>query len=222
MATTGTGTKRAWARGGLVFAATILLLIGVYQFFMGLAAIVRDNFFVVGPNYYYVIDTTAYGWIHLGIGIVAVLTGLFLFTGAFLARVIAVAICVVSAVANFFFLPYYPLWAMLLIALDIFAIWAISTARVRDEVGPDYAAAGAGMATPGVGAGTYGATQTGERWPAENVPGRHTAAQDVKEGAGQTAEEAQQQAQAAAQSAGQRVPPTGQQPPQPPQGYPQQ
>ena len=134
MATT-TSTKQAWARGGLVMAASLLILIGIYQFFMGLAAVVRDNFFVVGANYYYEVDTTAWGWIHMGIGVVALLAGFYLFTGATLARWIGIAIVVVSAVANFFWLPYYPLWALLIIAVDIFAIWAIATARVEE---PDY------------------------------------------------------------------------------------
>jgi hypothetical protein len=211
-----TDTKQAWARGGLIFAATLLILIGVYQFFMGLAAVVRDEFYIVGANYYYTVDTSTWGWIHMGIGVVALLAGFFLFTGATWARWLAIAIVVVSAIANFFYLPYYPLWSMLLIAVDIFAIWAIATARVRDEFAPDQRMeAGYGTGTPGtpgtaagVGAGAYAGdrTQTGERWPSENVQsGRHWAPQDVKEGAGQTAEEAQQQAQHAAQS-GQQYP----------------
>jgi hypothetical protein len=212
MATT-TSTKQAWARGGLVMAASLLILIGIYQFFMGLAAVVRDNFFVVGANYYYEVDTTAWGWIHMGIGVVALLAGFYLFTGATLARWIGIAVVVVSAVANFFWLPYYPLWALLIIAVDIFAIWAIATARVEE---PDYSPtamqARAGTATPGMGAGTYGGdtTQTGERWPAENVQGRHSSPQDVKEDARLAAEQrAQQEAQqraAQGQQAGRDMP----------------
>ncbi len=207
MATT-TSTKQAWARGGLVMAATLLILIGIYQIFMGIAAIARDNFFVVGANYYYEIDTTAWGWIHLGIGVAALLVGFYLFTGATLARWLGIAMAAISAVANFFWLPYYPLWALLIIAVDIFAIWAIATVRTE----PDYSAtgmtagAGAGaVGSTGMGAGTYGGDATqGERWPAENVQGRHTAPQDVKEGTRQTAEQAQQEAQQRAAQAGQQ------------------
>ena len=83
-------TKQAWARGGTVFAATLLLLIGVYQFFIGIAGIATNNFFVVGANYTYVINTTAWGWIHLGIGVVAFLTGLALFTGTLWARALGI------------------------------------------------------------------------------------------------------------------------------------
>jgi hypothetical protein len=184
-------------------AASLLILIGIYQFFMGLAAVVRDQFFVVGANYYYTVNTTAWGWIHMGIGVIALLAGFYLFTGATLARWIGIAVCVVSAVANFFWLPYYPLWGLLIIAVDIFAIWAIATARVEPEFYPTEMAAG----TTGMAAGTYGgdATQTGERWPAENVPGRHSVPQDVKPGVGQTAEQAQQEAEQRAAQAGQQA-----------------
>jgi hypothetical protein len=210
MATT-TSTKQAWARGGLVMAASLLILIGTYQFFMGLAAVVEDQFFVVGENYYYNVDTTAWGWIHMGIGVVAVAVGFYLFTGATLARWLGIALCVVSAVANFFWLPYYPLWGLLIIAVDIFAIWAIATARIEPEYSSTAMGAGAGTGaagTTGMGAGTYGgdATQTGERWPAENVPGRHSATQDVD--ARVAAERAQQEEQQRAAQTGQQ---TGQQ-----------
>jgi hypothetical protein len=185
------GTKQAWARGGTVLAATLLLLIGVFQFFVGLSGIATNNLFVVGANYTYQVDTTAWGWIHLGIGVIAVITGCFLFTGATWSRVVAIAIAAISAVANFFFLPYYPLWSMLIIAVDIFAIWAIATIQPISEYAPGGAATGYGMGTEPrtrteqmAGAGSM---QSGERWPTDNPPqgGRHWAPENVKEGTGQ-------------------------------------
>jgi hypothetical protein len=215
-------TKQAWAWGGTIFAATMMLLIGVYQFFVGLAAIVQDDFFVVGENYTYEVDTTAWGWIHMAIGALAVVTGFFLFTGANWARWVGIGLASLSAIANFFFLPYYPLWSMLLIALDIFAIWAIATVRPVDEVTPTARAAGMGTGQPSMaqqqyatgqpgtaGAG-YEAAQTGERWPAGNVPsgtgsGRHWAPEDARtpEDARMLAEQqaARERAEAAARGA---------------------
>jgi hypothetical protein len=196
-------TKQAWARGGTVFAATLLLLIGVFQFFQGLSGIMANNFFVVGPNYTYSINLTTWGWIHLVIGIVAFLAGLALFTGNIVARGFAIAIVGLSAIANFFFLPYYPIWSLLIIAVDIFAIWAIATMRQGEVTG--YAETGMGAAPAMSGAGTRG----GE-WPG-NVPptGRHWAPENVKEGTGQptgqtteSAEEARMRAEAAARGMG--------------------
>jgi hypothetical protein len=202
-------TKQAWARGGLIFAATLMVIIGVYQFFLGIAAIVQSGIFVVGPDYVYEFDTTAWGWIHLVIGVIAAAAGFFLYMGATWARTAAIVLVVLSAIANFFFLPYYPVWSILIIALDIFAIWAISTAR-QPIVGETamYGAA----SFPGE------APQAGGRWPAENVPaGRHWAPENVKEAAGgpmtgePMTEEAKQRAAAAARAAseGRRgMPPT--------------
>jgi hypothetical protein len=104
----------------------MLLLIGVLQFLEGLAAIVKDQFFVVTSNYAFKIDVTTWGWIHLIWGIVMVLAGIYLFRGATWARVIAVVVAILSAIGNFAYIPYYPFWALLIIALDVFVIWAVT------------------------------------------------------------------------------------------------
>jgi hypothetical protein len=120
--------KQAWATGGLVFAATMMVMIGIFQFFQGLAAIIKDEFFVVSPDYVYKFDITAWGWIHLIIGVILVIAGFFLFTRAAWARGVGIAAAVVSAISQFFYLPYYPFWALLIIALNVFVIWALAAA----------------------------------------------------------------------------------------------
>ncbi|MFD0747026.1 hypothetical protein ACFQ1L_38300 [Phytohabitans flavus] len=74
MATTS-AARGTWAVGGLVFAATMMILLGIWEIFVGIAAIVNDNFFVVGPNYTYNLNTTAWGWAHLVLGALVVLAG---------------------------------------------------------------------------------------------------------------------------------------------------
>jgi hypothetical protein len=191
-----TGTKQSWARGGLIFAGTLMMLIGVYQFFLGIAAILQDDIFVAGPNYTYRVDTTAWGWIHLGIGVLCAVAGFFLFTGATWAKVVGIAMASISAIANFFFLPYYPVWSLLIIAVDVFAIWAIATARSVDEFEPEQMAMGTGAGFAGESA------QGSGRWPQENVAaGRHWAPEDVKPGMGQPATDPAQQARERAEAA---------------------
>jgi len=211
--------KQAWAQGGTVLAGTLMLIIGAYQIFLGITAIVRSNFLVVTPNNgYYTINRTGWGWVQLGIGIVVLLAGFFLFTGSTIAKIVGIGIVGLSALGNFFLLPYYPVWAILLIALDVFAIWAIATVRT------DYRAMATAderaMAGYGTGAGygsEYGTAQAGDRWPAENAPGgRHWAPENVKEGQPQQMPgETAQQAQERASAAGRTMPPGGNQPPQP-------
>jgi hypothetical protein len=123
-------TSRAWAVGGLVFAATMMIMLGVWEVFVGIAAIADDRFFVVGPNYTYDVDTTVWGWIHLALGALAVVAGFFLFTGATWARAVGIGLAALVAINNFIFLPYYPLWSLAMIALAVFVAWSLATARV--------------------------------------------------------------------------------------------
>jgi hypothetical protein len=115
-----------WALGGVVFAACVLTLIGAFQVIAGLAAIIDDEFFVVARNYTFDVDTTAWGWIHLLLGVLLIVTGFGLFGRAAWAAVAAIFFASLSAVANFFFIPYYPGWAILIIALDVWVIWSLT------------------------------------------------------------------------------------------------
>jgi len=114
-----------WAVGGLTFAATMLVLIGIFQVIAGLVAIFNDDFYVLTQNYTFDLDVSGWGWIHLIIGIAVILTGYFLYAGATWAGVTAIVLAVLSAVSNFFFIPYYPVWSILIIAIDVTVMWAI-------------------------------------------------------------------------------------------------
>ena len=114
------------AAGGIIFAATMLVMIGVFQAIAGLVAIFDDEFYVVTRNYTFDLDTSAWGWIHLLIGIGLIATGWALFSRQVWAGVVAITVAVVSAIANFFFIPYYPFWSILVIALDVWVIWALT------------------------------------------------------------------------------------------------
>jgi hypothetical protein len=128
---TATTPSRPVATGGLLFAASIMVLTGLFQFFQGIAAIAKDQIFVSTPNYMFTFDTTAWGWIHLIIGLVIAIIGYFVFIRATWARFVAIILVAFQAVSNFLFLPHYPLWALTIIALDIFVIWALTVAPAR-------------------------------------------------------------------------------------------
>ena len=122
-----------WATGFVVFAATMMMLIGGFHAIAGLAAIFEDQFFVVGPNYVYDVDATAWGWIHLILGVVVFFAGAGALTGQTWARVVGITLACLSAVANFFFIPYYPIWSLVIIALDVLVIWALAVYGRRAE-----------------------------------------------------------------------------------------
>jgi hypothetical protein len=115
-----------WAIGGIAFAATMMVLIGVFQALAGLVAIIDDEFYVVTANYTFDLDVSAWGWIHLLVGLAVLATGLGLFGRKAWAGVTAIMLCMLSALTNFFFIPYYPIWSLLVIGLAIWVIWALT------------------------------------------------------------------------------------------------
>jgi hypothetical protein len=116
-----------WAVGFTAFAGAIMLMVGIFQAFAGLAAILNDEFFVRTRNYTYDLDITEWGWIHLVIGIIVAGAGFAVFSGATWARAVGITLALLSAIANFFFIPVYPVWAILLIALNVVVIWALAS-----------------------------------------------------------------------------------------------
>jgi hypothetical protein len=119
------------ALGLTLMAAAFLMISGVFDFFSGLAAILRGQFFVTLPHYAFSISIHGWGWLHLIVGAVVFVTGAALLTDHLWARIAGVVIASLSAVMNFVMLPYYPVWAFVIIALDIFVIWALLTPRTR-------------------------------------------------------------------------------------------
>jgi hypothetical protein len=134
MSTPGTRPVSGWAVGFSAFAGAIMIMIGIFQFFEGLAAVVNDDFFVVTSKYAFDLDTTGWGWIHMIIGVIIFLAGLGIFTGATWARAVGITLAIISAIANFFFIPYYPVWSVLIIALCIIVIWALASLRPDSEM----------------------------------------------------------------------------------------
>jgi len=119
------------AVGLSVFAGTLLVLVGVLHAVQGLVALFNDTFYVVGQEWLFSFDVTTWGWIHLLLGVLVAFAGFFIFRGAVWARTVGVAVAVLSAIVNFAWLPYYPVWGLVVIALDVFVIWAL-TVHGRD------------------------------------------------------------------------------------------
>ena len=114
-----------WALGATTFAATILLLAGAFQAVVGLVAVLDEEFFVVAGDYTFDLDVTAWGWIHLLLGVALLATGIGLLARAAWAAATAIVLCLLSAMSSFFFIPYFPIWALVVIALDVWVIWAL-------------------------------------------------------------------------------------------------
>jgi hypothetical protein len=113
------------AIGWTMFAAIMMLILGAWWVIAGIAGIAKDDIFVMSANYTFKFDTTTWGWIHLIVGILVFLAGIFLFQGAVWARTIGVILAVLSALLGFAWLPYYPFWGIIFIVIAIFVIWAL-------------------------------------------------------------------------------------------------
>lgn len=115
-----------WAAGYAAFAGVVLVVIGIFQAIAGLVAIIDDNFYVVGPEYIFQFDTTSWGWVHLILGIIVLVSGFGIFSGNVAARTVGVIVAALSGVAAFMWLPWYPVWGIIIIALDVAVIWALT------------------------------------------------------------------------------------------------
>jgi hypothetical protein len=115
-----------WAVGGAIFAGVLMIMVGVFEAIAGLSAISNDDVFVKTPNYLFNLDVSTWGWIHLIIGIVVVFAGLALIAGRVWGGLVGIALATLVAIANFFWIPYYPFWSILTIALAVWVIWALT------------------------------------------------------------------------------------------------
>jgi hypothetical protein len=116
-----------WALGFISFGAVMMLTLGTFHFLAGLTALFDDTFYDVRRNYGLEVDTTTWGWIHLIGGLVLLVGSVGLLFGALWARLTCILLAFVSAILNFYSIPYYPAWSILMIALAIGVIWALVT-----------------------------------------------------------------------------------------------
>ncbi len=120
-----------FAVGMTLFAAIVMMVAGVFQAIEGLIALFNDTVYVVGQEWIFSFDVTTWGWIHLVMGLVVAVAGYFVLTGAIWARAVGVGVAALSALLNFVWLPYYPIYSLLIITMDVLVIWAL-TAHGRD------------------------------------------------------------------------------------------
>jgi hypothetical protein len=138
--------------GWVLFAGIFMIVGGFFAFFEGLGALLRSGRFYanVSTNYPYGRNITAWGWTELIGGAIVFLAGFYVMRGAVWARVVGITLAALSAFANFFFIPFYPFWAIAVITIDLFVIWALAAhgGALRREVRTDEAARFSNRRTP--------------------------------------------------------------------------
>lgn len=115
-----------------VFAGVLLMISGVLNVLQGVTAIANDDVARSVGNFSFKFDLTAWGWIHVVVGAAVAFVGWAVYTGATWAKLIGVVIIAVAIAGNFMWLPYEPVWALLLMGIDVVAMWSLM--RGPDEV----------------------------------------------------------------------------------------
>lgn len=116
-----------WASGGAMFAGVLMLVYGVLGILEGIAGIAKDDVYARIGDYVYKFNLTTWGWIHLILGILVAAAGYGILKGAAWGKAAGVALASLAVVAQFLWLPYQPLWALISIAIGVFVIWALCT-----------------------------------------------------------------------------------------------
>jgi hypothetical protein len=121
--------ESGWVGGLTMFAGVMMLIVGILQAFDGIAALVNDKVYVTTPNYIYAFDLTGWGWIHLLLGVLVAVVGVAIMQGQTWGRWVGIGLVGLSLIANFLFIPYYPIWSLVIIALEVAVIAALATHR---------------------------------------------------------------------------------------------
>ncbi|MFG3024524.1 hypothetical protein ACGFZQ_39425 [Streptomyces sp. NPDC048254] len=120
--------------GASSFAGILMMLSGTLSILMGAAGIAHDTLFAAS-RYAYRFDLTAWGWIHLVIGVGLVVAGLGVLTDQSWARGAGVAVAVISLITQFMFVPYYPLWSIPVMTLDLLILFALTRVHLETSGG---------------------------------------------------------------------------------------
>ena len=114
-----------WVVGLSLFAGILMMITGLFNAMEGVVALARNEVYVLAPRYIFAFDLTTWGWIQIVLGIIVLAAGIGVVTGRLWGRVVGITIAALTMLANFAFIPYYPIWSMLIIALNVFVIWAL-------------------------------------------------------------------------------------------------
>jgi uncharacterized membrane protein HdeD (DUF308 family) len=131
--TAGTMAAGSPRRSGWIdFAGYLMVVAGTFHIIAGLTALFKDQVYVAAQSTLLAFDYTQWGWVHLIFGIILCLSAASLFANRFWGRFVAIFLATLSAIANFSFIWAYPLWSVMIIALDVMIIYAVAT-HGRDE-----------------------------------------------------------------------------------------
>ena len=120
------GTHSTRTSGWLTFSGSLLIVVGFFHLVAGLVALFKPSVFLATQNQLVVFNYNQWGWTHIIFSIVLFATAAALFSGRLWARIVTIGLATLSAIANFGFITAYPLWSIMIIALDILVIYGVA------------------------------------------------------------------------------------------------
>ncbi|MFI6426294.1 hypothetical protein [Promicromonospora sp. NPDC050880] len=115
------------------FAGTMLIMVALFQILQGIAAVAANTVYLTGVEYVYQLDVTTWGWVHIVVGAIALATGIGVLASRTWAYMVGIVLAVVASITNFAFLPYYPIWSIVVLAFNVAVIWALCTLLAEPE-----------------------------------------------------------------------------------------
>lgn len=120
-----TETQPTGWTGWVAFAGILMIISGVLGAIQGLFAVFNDDLVIFGREGALLLDITGWGWVHMLLGLLLLLSGILVLRGNMFGRIVAVILATLSIIANFIWLPVYPVWAIVVITMDIFILYAV-------------------------------------------------------------------------------------------------
>jgi hypothetical protein len=122
----GMGNRRSLVVGFSGYAMLMMVMIGIFSFFAGLVGILEDEIYTAPRDYFLDLGVVGWGIVHMAVGVLLVVAAFLMIFGIVWARAVGVIVAAISAITNFMAIPYYPFWSLLVLALDIGVIWALT------------------------------------------------------------------------------------------------
>jgi hypothetical protein len=119
--------------GLIIFASVLLLVVGCFNLIDGIAAVANSHVFIANAHYVFG-DLRTWGWITLILGALQLLAAGGILAGNQFARWFAVAVVGLNAIAQMFFIPSYPFWSLMIIAVDVVALWGLCAYGSRQNL----------------------------------------------------------------------------------------
>jgi hypothetical protein len=129
-------SRRHRIPGYALFAAVMMVIVGIFQVISALAAILENHLYLALGDHLFGLDVATWGWIHLLIGLLVAAAGVLVYTGRLWGTTTGIIVAAVSAIENFMFLPYYAIWSLVIIALDVVVIWVLAIYGFRTTEPP--------------------------------------------------------------------------------------